>query len=228
MSPSVPQSRFSLRSLATAAIAGQFFLLASALLLPLVSEFSLIGDTMSEVVLGRFGWVQTVAFVAAGVGTLALAYALRKLTAGTWGSRVGSLLVGVYGVGAVLIAILPTDRIDSPADMAALSTAGLIHVAVSLVSFVCMIIAMGVFTRTFALDCRWRSLMPWLVLLPTSAFSLLLGQSEGPRTGLMQRLMVGVIAAWIVVVAVRIRVIVASAETGDSEQRFYPESLRHI
>ena len=228
MSETTPQSRVSLRTLATAAIVGQIVLLASALLLPFVSDFDLIGDNMSELVLGGFGWVQTVAFIIAGAGTLALAYALRQLTAGTWGSRVGSLLVGVYGVGAILVAIFPTDRIDSPADVASQSTTGLIHLTISLVSFVCMIVAMFIFTRTFALDPRWRVLTPWIVLLPASALSLLFVQSEGPWVGIMQRLMVGVIAAWIIVVAVRLRTIAVAGEAGASEQRLYSESLTRV
>jgi hypothetical protein len=228
VSADAPQARISLYSLAMAAIAGQVVLLASALLLPLVSEFDLIRDNISELVLGRFGWVQTAAFILAGFGTLALAYALRQLTMGVWGSRIGSLLVGIYGVGAVLSAIFPTDRIDSPADMASLSTTGQIHIAISLVSFPCMIVAMFIFTRTFALDPRWRSLTPWIVLAPTSALSLLFVQSEGPWVGLMQRLMVGAIAAWIVIVALRVRSLAASRETGSAEQRFSSESLHRI
>lgn len=228
MSADTPPSRISLHFLAYAAIAGQIVLLASALLLPLVSEFDLLGDNISELVLGRFGWVQTAAFAIAGAGTLALAYAIRHLTAGTWGSRVGSLLVGIYGVGAILVAIFPTDRIDSAADMASPTTTGLIHIAVSLVSFVCMIVAMFIFTRTFALEPRWRSLTPWIVLLPASALSLLFVQSEGPWVGLMQRLMVGAIAAWIIIVALRVRSLAAAGETGAAEQRFYAESLHRI
>jgi hypothetical protein len=229
MSENTPQSRISLSFLAMAAIVGQVVLLASALLLPFVSEFRFVGDTMSELVLGRFGWIQTAAFVVAGAGTLALAYAIRQLTAGTWGSRVGSLLVGIYGVGAILIAIFPTDRIDSAADMASLSTAGLIHVAVSLVSFVCMIAAMFILTRTFAKDSRWRSSLPfWIVLLPASALSLLFVQSEGPWVGIMQRLMVGAITAWIIIVAVRVRAMAASAVPGPSEQKLYSGSPQRI
>ena len=100
--------------------------------------------------------------------------------------------------------------IDSPADMASLTTTGLIHVAISLVSFVCMIVAMFIFVRTFALEPRWRSLTPWIVLLPASALSLMFVQSQGPWVGIMQRLMVGVISAWMVIVAVRVRAIAAS------------------
>jgi hypothetical protein len=91
--------------LATLAIAGQLVLLASALLLPIWSQYSLIRDNISELALGRYGFLQTAAFVLAGLGTLALAFVIRQLTKGSWGSRVGSLLVGVYGAGAILSAV---------------------------------------------------------------------------------------------------------------------------
>jgi hypothetical protein len=56
-----------LSQLAALAIVGQVLLLVSAWLLPLVSEFSLIGDHISELVLGRYGFVQTAAFLIAGL-----------------------------------------------------------------------------------------------------------------------------------------------------------------
>lgn len=198
--------------LATAAIVSQIVLLASALLLPLVSEFSLIGDNISELVLGRFGWVQSIAFIVAGMGTLCLASALWRLTSGLWGGRIASLLVGVYGVGALLVAVFPTDRVDDPSDLANLSTTGLIHSGAALISFVCMIIAMFILVRTFRLAPLWRALSPWIALLPASALALLFVQSEGPWVGLMQRLLVGVISAWMIIVAARILAIANQPE----------------
>jgi hypothetical protein len=211
MNPRTAPPRAPLTTLAAVAIIGQIVLLASALLLPLVSEYRLLGDNISELVLGQFGWLQTLAFIIAGVGTLALAFAIRPLTAGTWGSRVGPSLVGIYGVGSILVALFTTDRIDNPDEVWTQSTTGMIHVAISTLSFVCMIVAMFVLFRTFLLDARWRPLTPWIVLLPCAAFSLFFAQGEGPWVGLLQRLMVGAIAAWIVVVALRVRVLA----TGD-------------
>jgi hypothetical protein len=75
-----------------------------------VSEYGVVRDHVSELTLGRFGFVQTAAFLMAGLGTLGLAVAIRRLTAGSRGSLTGSLLVGMYGAGAVLSAIFPTDR----------------------------------------------------------------------------------------------------------------------
>jgi hypothetical protein len=219
--PTAPD-RQRLENLATLAIVGQIVLLASALLLPIVSEYSLIGDNISELAIGRFGAVQTLAFVIAGVGTLGLAYLIRQLTQGTWGSRVGSLLVGVYGIGSLLVAIFPTERVDRPEDVASLSTVGLIHVVVAFVSFVSMTVAIFVLTRTFLLEPRWCSLSRWMALFPAAALSLLIVQSQGPWVGLMQRLLVGVISAWIIVVALRGRAIAATLNPPATARRRHP------
>src|SRR5699024_8744662 len=95
-----------------------------AWLLPLVSEYSLVSDNISELVLGRYGFIQTSAFVIGGLGTLGVAIALRGSTAGSRGSVVGALLVGINGLAVVLLALFPTDRIDSAADMQSLSAIG--------------------------------------------------------------------------------------------------------
>lgn len=140
--------------LAVLGIAGHAFSAAIAWLLPLFSGYTLIGNNISELVLGRYGYLQT-AFLAAGVGTLAIAVGVRWATNGSWGSRVGSLLVGFFGAGSILLAIFPTDRTDTPEDLSSMTTVGTIHILVSLVSFACAIAGMLVLTRTFKQDARW-------------------------------------------------------------------------
>ena len=147
-----------LSALATLAIVGQLFLLASAWLLPLVSEYTIVGDSISEMVLGQYGFVQTLAFLIAGVGIIGLAYAIRRLTVGTWGSLTGALLIGVHGVGALLVALFPTDRIDTPADIWAQSTTSMIHTIVALGSFVAVVVGMVILAWTFSRAGRWRDM----------------------------------------------------------------------
>ncbi|HMQ52364.1 MAG TPA: DUF998 domain-containing protein [Anaerolineae bacterium] len=206
-----------LSQLAQLAIVGQVILLASAWLLPFVSEYRLVGDNISELVLGRYGFVQTLAFIISGVGTLGLAYAIRQLTEGAWGSLVGSLLVAIYGVGAILVAIFPTDRIDT-VDLSAQSTTGTIHSLVSLISFLSVIAGMIILAWTFGRAGRWRSLLPWAAIFATAAVSLIMAQitaQQGPWAGLMQRALVTVIAGWIILVAIRIRSMLTAGEVGD-------------
>ena len=62
--------------------------------------------------------------------------------------------------------------------------------------------------------------MPWIALFPASALPQVFAQSEGPWVGLLQQPMVGAIAAWIVVVALRVRTIAASATTAEPRQHY--------
>jgi hypothetical protein len=110
------------------AVVGQLILLASAWLLPAVSEYHLVGDNISELGdrsirvppdIGLRGFQ--------GLGVLALAYAIHRLTAGIRGSLLGSVFIAIYGLGALVVAIFPTDRIDSKADVWSQSTTGWIH-----------------------------------------------------------------------------------------------------
>ncbi len=210
--PPAQAQRLSL--LAAAAIVGQGILLATAWLLPLVSPSNIVNDTISEMALGPYGLVLTLAFVLSGLGVLGLAYSIRQLTAGAWGSRAGSLLIGVYGVGAILSAFFPTDRIDSASDLATLSTTGMIHSTVALVSFVSAVAGMVILAWTFSKAARWRSLLPWAAVLATGGVSLMLGQIVEPLSpwaGLLQRLLVTIIAAWLIAAALRVRNIALSA-----------------
>lgn len=194
-------------------IVGQVIFLASAWFLPFASEYSLIGDNISELALGRYGFVQTAAFVISGLTTLGLAFAIRQLTVGLRGSIIGALMVAVYGAGALLSAIFPTDRIDSAADIAALSATGIVHAAGAVISFLCIIVGMFVLAWTFRRAARWRTLTPWSVLVAGGALALLFVQAEGPWVGLMQRLLLSVIATWLILVATRVRSIAASGGT---------------
>jgi hypothetical protein len=186
--------------LATLAVIGEAVLLASAWLLPLASEYRLISDNISELALGRYGFVQTLAFVISGLAVIGLAYVIRQLTRGSRGSFLGSLLIGIYGVAGLVVAIFPTDRIDSRADVTSQSVIGWVHTLTAFVAYLSVIVGM---TWTFGHHPRWRSLTVWSALLAGAALGLLFVQMQGPWVGLMQRLMITVVAAWLILVALR-------------------------
>ena len=121
-----------LELLATVAIVGLAFFAVIASLLPLISEYTLTADFISELAIGRFGYLQTVAFFAAGLGTLALAWVIREVTKGSWGSRLGSTLVGMYGVGLVLAGLFPTYETDPAGHAVSPTSAGTVHIVVSI------------------------------------------------------------------------------------------------
>ena len=202
-----------LSQLALFAVLGQVLLLATAWLLPTASEYRLVGDNISELALGRYGFVLTVAFVVSGLGVIGLSYAIRRSTVRSRASLLGSLLIGVYGIGALAVAIFPTDRINSPTDVWTQSTTGWIHSLTALVSYLSAIIGMFILTWTFARHARWRSLVVWSALLAGAALALLFAQSEGPWVGLMQRLLIIAISGWLILVAFRVRSIATTGQT---------------
>lgn len=205
----VPKDSQPLVWFASFAIAGHIFLLASQWLLPAVSEFTLVGDNISELVLGNFGFIQTAAFFVAGIVTVGLAYALRRLAPDTWGASAGSLLIAVGGLGLIFVSVFPTDRIDTPADVWSSSTIGTIHIIASIVSFLSFIAAMFVLAWTLRRDPRWQLFPVWTAFFAASSLSLFFAQGEGPLVGLLQRLLATAISVWLILAAFRVRSIAA-------------------
>ena len=142
---------------------------------------------------------------------------MHRLTAGIRGEFIGSLLIAIYGVGALVVAIFPTDRIDSKADVWTQSTTGWIHSITAFVAYLSVITGMLILTWTFARDARWRSLVVGSALLAGAALALLLVQTEGPWIGFTQRLMITAISGWLVMVPLRARTIAAAPEIVPSE-----------
>jgi hypothetical protein len=60
------------------------------MLVPAVSEYSLVGDFVSELAIGQYRTIQRVASILVLLGTLGLAFVTCALTAEMPGSRVGS------------------------------------------------------------------------------------------------------------------------------------------
>ena len=186
--------------LADVALVGSGCFLASALLLPVVSEYGIKQDFISELAIGRYGFVQTLAFLAFGIGAVALAAGLRKSAKGSWGSLVGSILVGLFGIGVLIDAVFPLD----PGGRM-VTAAGTVHLMAALVAFVCMIVAMFVLSRTFKQSARWRSLWQVSLVLALAALAAFFLPSSGEWAGLFQRVFVGIVISWMVIVAIRLR-----------------------
>ena len=127
------------------------------------------------------------------------------------------MFIAIYGLGALVVAIFPTDRIDSNADVWSQSTTGWIHSITAFVAYLSVITGMLILTWTFARDARWRSLVVGSALLAGAALALLFVQTEGPWIGLMQRLLITAISGWLIVVALRVRTIAAAPEIVPSE-----------
>lgn len=189
------------------ALLGPAWSVATAWLLPAVSEFTLLGDNISELALGRYGFLQQAAFVVAGFGAVSAAEVIRRTTGEAPGSLLGSILVAIYGIAAFAMVLFPTDPIDDPSDVRSLSPAGMVHVIGAGIGFLSVLVAMSVLTWSFRRDTRWRPLTPWIALFPAATVVLLAVQAEGPLVGLLQRLLLATISAWLVLIVLRARAV---------------------
>lgn len=99
---------------------------------------------------------------------------------------------------------------------------GAIHVAVALVSFAGGIVGMFVHTRTFERDARRQKFWPVSLALALAALIAFFLQGEGSWMGLYQRMLVGTITLWLILVAFRLRSIAGAAATDPGK------STRHL
>src|SRR3954470_8630468 len=101
--------------LATAA-AGLFcyFVIALIVMHLIRPDYTIVDHMISDYAVGRFGWIMTTAFLAAGAGCLALAIGLFRGGPPTWLGRVGSAALIVASVGLIITAIFPTDLETAP------------------------------------------------------------------------------------------------------------------
>jgi hypothetical protein len=120
-------------------------------------------------------------------------------------------LVGLYGVGLILAGIFPTDEIDPAGRVETPTSMGAVHIVASALAFVFGIAGMLVFSRTFKRDARWQAYWPVSLALSFVALIGFFLQNEGPWVGLSQRIFIGTVFLWQVLVAFWLRSIAKGA-----------------
>jgi len=168
-------------------------------------HYSPISQTESDLAVGKFGWIMTINFLNRGVLSLLFIYAFLKTLdlAGVARSRfrAGTYLLGAWAVGAILLAIFPTDVPATP-----VSRHGAIHFVVAIVAFIGGAFGALLISRELGqnreLERLKRVALPlsvvvivlWLIefTLPFAAHHL-----NGQIGGLTERLFLGSVLLWI-------------------------------
>jgi Protein of unknown function (DUF998) len=172
---------------------------------------------VSQLSLGLFGWVNTIAILLTALALLAFAAGLRSALPTGVGSIWGPRLIGVAGVGFLLAAAFPIDPALGypPGTPAQHSLPGLVHGLVITVAFGCLSATCFVMARRFASDQAWRGWARYstvtglLVAAGYLATSVLTGLDQAgvlsnTPGGLIQRGMIVAGFGWIVLLAVRL------------------------
>ncbi len=177
---------------------------AIAQLLP--PHYNAITQAESDLAIGPYGFLMTINFVIRGLLSLALLIGLTRAISKEGRSQVGLALLGIWAVGAFLLALFPTALAGQKPTLH-----GLIHLLVAFIAFVCVAIGELLPSLRFAADKRWQAVRNPTVTIAFVAlialFLLFLSMFAGLNGigGLLERLFLGLALIWILVVAVRLR-----------------------
>jgi len=167
-------------------------------------------EAVSYYVHGLFGWLLTVGLTALGIGSLSLVFGLVHMLGGRR-ARIGTGLVGVWGLGVLLGGVF---RADPPGHWSEPpSLAGMIHGNAATLAFVALPLGALCLAKPFRQDKRWRPKASLLLGLAVAAgISLILFMASlipvfvrpGPPIllGLSERLLLAMYAAWLVAVGI--------------------------
>ncbi len=121
--------------------------------------------------------------------------------------RSTSVLVGVYGLGASLAAVLPC---DPGCPVTGTSIVQVAHNLDALISFIGLGVAPLLFWRSGKTVLLWSKTAGWSLRVAVGSISLLIGYliidvlSLSPYTGLLQRIFLGLLFAWVIMMVVRL------------------------
>jgi Protein of unknown function (DUF998) len=154
-----------------------------------------MADAVSELALGRAGWLMTIAFCSLGTGTLFLAAMVRRLEPP---ARTGPILIGCSGALSYVSAFVHADGPNGT------TTHGQIHQAVGVATFILLIAGMFSLVRPFRRDPRFHALatptLIWAVAAVGGFFAIPLSGSA--YFGVAQRALLAVMLSWAITVAV--------------------------
>lgn len=177
-------------------------------------HYNPISQAESELAVGPYGFVMTINFVLRGLLSLALLGALTGTVTQQALSRPGLVLLGVWGVGALVLAVFPTDLSGTSPTLH-----GIIHLLVALIAFICGATGELLLSLRFANDPRLHSLRSPALVIAILASIILLVLFVAPSsrmlshiTGLVERIFIGLLLLWMLVVAFRLRALPAKME----------------
>jgi hypothetical membrane protein len=208
-------STLSNRSLANAALAGlaAFPVIVVALHVVQRGQYHPLSDAVSELALGRAGWLMWIAFCGAGTGLICLGILHRRLVERP---RSAPVLLATAGLLAYVSAVFHAD----PENATTTSLHDEIHQTASLIAFVLLIIAMFISSRRFRLDPRWQHLArPTLIWAICAVAALLLALDNGSYFGVGQRIFILSWLTWAIVISARARTIASDSPRITAEPR---------
>jgi hypothetical membrane protein len=194
------------RALATAGAAGPVVFLVVSLLAGLLKPgYDAREQSVSELAVGDYGWLQTANFFALGAAMIAAALALAL--AGR-APRSAVALLASAGAGMVAVGLFPTDLAGAPP-----TAHGAAHNTLSLGIFLALIAASALHGRALRRAATERRLARYSTLTAAGVFTLFavfavfagdVGDPLHAVSGLLERVFLAAAFGWVTVVSLRL------------------------
>jgi len=161
-------------------------------------HYSPISDPESDLAVGPYGWIMAVNFVVRGTLSLAFLYALTKTVKAGRSFMIGTYLLGIWGVGAIVLAAFPADVPATP-----MSLHGTIHFVDAAIAFVGGAFGELTLSLQFGRVEALRGARVWalaIAVFSVLAFILFVS-TAGPLWGLVERVFIGSVLLWLAAVS---------------------------
>ncbi|MCA1707927.1 MAG: DUF998 domain-containing protein [Actinobacteria bacterium] len=165
------------------------------------TDVSVLRDFLSEYALGPWGFVQTGAFIAFGLGAIAAAVSLRRATRGLRGQSLTVLLVAIWGTSLVIAAVFETDPQNEP-----VTTIGKVHVMTGIIGFLSIVAAMLLTAWSMRRRTAWSPLgAVSLATGPVALAAVILVRPTSSWVGIPLRVFVAAVLIWFIALALTLR-----------------------
>jgi|SRR5579884_681153 len=179
-------------------VIGNALFVAVAVALPFAQRpgYRISRDAVSILALGKYGWIQTIAFCGLGVGTVALAVVIRATCDAA--GRTPALLA-IAGALNFVAAGVHTVRVGQ-----AQTAASIVHNVCGVITFVATVAVMFMLSSSFRRDASWSAMArPTRFWAIGGIVALILTGPLAKHFGIAERLLLGVLVSWMLVCGVR-------------------------
>jgi hypothetical protein len=183
------------------AISGAVIFAIAELVQPFYRSDRTLSDPYSAYAVGRYGFVQTIAFIALSAGSFALLWGLSFFGGASASWRFGRILMAMWSVGVLMAAIFPMEGGPLPAS-------GQLHALASMLSFLSIVGAMFVLSKSIERHAKWRAFAraSWLLTFAGAASFAMAAIVHHPVCfAVTQRVFLGAVVLWICATGARLR-----------------------
>jgi len=182
-----------------------YFVFAIVVLHFLRPDLNPMSRPTSEYAVGEYGFLMTTAFLGMSVASLSLLIGLYKIMPQRIRSRIGLILLGVWGVGVLVAMSFPINPAGT--DLTTIST---IHRINGPLIFLCLTFSTILISRRFSRDENWRPLYRSALILSLGLLTLFIITAVNAVTksgfeGLCQRVFLIVFVTWFILTTRHLR-----------------------